>query len=41
MILEETYALSNGVEIPRLGLGTWLVADEDVSQAVKDATRIG
>jgi diketogulonate reductase-like aldo/keto reductase len=41
MILEETYTLANGVEIPKLGLGTWFISDEDVVQAVKDAARIG
>src|SRR3954470_22305362 len=41
MILQETYTLSNGVEIPRLGLGTWLMSNEDVRQAVKDAVRLG
>ena len=41
MILEETYTLSNGVEIPRLGLGTWLISNADVVQAVKDAVTIG
>ena len=41
MILEETYTLSNGVEIPRLGLGTWLISNADVVQAVKDAAAIG
>jgi len=41
MILEETYTLSNGVEIPKLGLGTWLIDDSDVVQAVKDAVAIG
>jgi diketogulonate reductase-like aldo/keto reductase len=41
MILEETYALSNGVEIPKLGLGTWFISDQDVVQAVKDAAEIG
>jgi len=41
MILEETYTLSNGLEIPKLGLGTWFISNEDVVQAVKDATRIG
>jgi len=41
MILNETYTLSNGVEIPRLGLGTWFISDDTVAQAVKDAVTIG
>lgn len=41
MILEETYTLANGVEIPRLGLGTWFISNEDVAQVVKDAAEIG
>ncbi|MDX1612787.1 MAG: aldo/keto reductase [Candidatus Promineifilaceae bacterium] len=41
MILQETYTLANGVEIPKLGLGTWFMSNEDVVQAVKDAARIG
>jgi quercetin dioxygenase-like cupin family protein len=27
MILEEKFTLSNGVEIPKLGLGTWFITD--------------
>jgi len=41
MMLEENYTLSNGVEIPKLGLGTWFINDTDVVQAVKDAVEIG
>ncbi|HZJ60657.1 MAG TPA: aldo/keto reductase, partial [Chitinophagaceae bacterium] len=41
MILEENYSLSNGVEIPKLGLGTWFISNENVVQAVKDAAKIG
>jgi diketogulonate reductase-like aldo/keto reductase len=41
MIFEETYTLSNGVAIPKLGLGTWFISNEDVVQAVKDAASIG
>lgn len=41
MILEETYTLLNGVKIPKLGLGTWFINDNDVVQAVKDAAGIG
>jgi diketogulonate reductase-like aldo/keto reductase len=41
MILEENYSLSNGVEIPKLGLGTWFISNDNVVQAVKDAAKIG
>ncbi len=41
MILEENYTLSNGVTIPKLGLGTWMIKNEDVADAVKKATGIG
>jgi diketogulonate reductase-like aldo/keto reductase len=41
MILEEKYTLANGVEIPKIGLGTWFINDKDVSRAVTDAAKIG
>ena len=41
MILEEKYTLSNGVVIPKLGLGTWFISNENAGQAVKDAAEIG
>ncbi len=41
MILKEKFTLSNGVEIPKLGLGTWFINDKDVVQAVKEAAIIG
>ena len=41
MILEEKYTLSNGVEIPKLGLGTWFIKDENAGPAVKNAVKIG
>lgn len=41
MILKENYTLSNGVEIPKLGLGTWMIENADVTQAVVDAVKIG
>jgi len=41
MILEENYTLSNGVKIPKLGLGTWFISDADSVQAVKDAVNLG
>jgi diketogulonate reductase-like aldo/keto reductase len=41
MILKENYTLSNGVAIPKLGLGTWFINDKDVVQAVKEAAQMG
>jgi diketogulonate reductase-like aldo/keto reductase len=41
VILEETYTLSNGVEIPKLGLGTWFIDNGNAASAVKDAVKIG
>lgn len=41
MILEETFTLANGVEIPKLGLGTWRIADADVARVVREAIEIG
>lgn len=41
MILKETFTLSNGVEIPKLGLGTWMIADDKVAQAVCAAVEVG
>ena len=35
------YTLSNGLEIPKLGLGTWFIDDDAAAQAVRDATAIG
>ena len=41
MILNETYTLSNGVRIPRLGLGTWVMTDEQAENAVVNAVKAG
>ena len=41
MILNETFTLSNGVKIPKLGLGTWEIPNENAAQAVRDAVAIG
>ena len=41
MILNETYTLSNGVHIPKLGLGTWFIPDDQVARAVSDAVALG
>lgn len=35
MMLNETYTLSNGVKIPKLGLGTWFIDDDKAEDAVK------
>ncbi|XAS73980.1 hypothetical protein VUN82_09135 [Micrococcaceae bacterium Sec5.1] len=33
-ILNESYTLSNGIEIPKLGLGTWFIDDDEAAGAV-------
>lgn len=40
-ILNETYTLANGVQIPKLGLGTWFISDKDAAEAVRQAVKIG
>lgn len=40
-MMNETYKLSNGIEIPKLGLGTWLLDDAQTAQAVRDAVSMG
>lgn len=40
-ILEETYTLPGGTEIPRLGLGTWFIDDDKAADAVRTAVEIG
>lgn len=41
MILNETYTLTGGTEIPRLGLGTWCIADDAAADAVRAAIGLG
>ena len=41
MILNETYKMNNGLEIPKLALGTWLIEDNKVAEAVRQAVKIG
>ena len=41
MLLNENYTLSNGVKIPKIGLGTWLIPDGEAAQAVRDAVAMG
>ncbi len=40
-ILNQTYTLSNGVKLPKLGLGTWQMTDEDGYRAVTHALKHG
>jgi len=41
MVIDESYTLKNGVNIPKLGLGTWLISDDKVALAVEQAISIG
>ena len=41
MILQETYKLENGVNIPKLGLGTWCIDNDKAAQAVRTAVTLG
>ncbi len=41
MILDDTYTLSNGVRIPKLGYGTWMIPDGEAARAVSEAIAIG
>lgn len=41
MVLNEKYKLNNGIEIPKLGLGTWMIPDNEVDSAVKSAVKLG
>ena len=40
-ILNETYTLSNGVTVPKLGLGTWFIDNDKAADAVRAAIEIG
>ena len=41
MILKETSTLENGVQIPKLGLGTWFIDDDKAAEAVRAAVKLG
>jgi diketogulonate reductase-like aldo/keto reductase len=41
MILNENYTFANGMTIPKLGLGLWMVEDGKAAQVVRDAVEIG
>ncbi|MFE5777689.1 aldo/keto reductase [Brachybacterium sp. NPDC056505] len=40
-ILDQTYTLAHGVEIPKLGLGTWFIDDDKAAEAVRSAVENG
>lgn len=40
-MLQEKITLSNGVKIPKLGLGTWFIPDDQAAEAVRQAASIG
>lgn len=41
MILKDSYTLPNGVSIPKLGLGTWMIPDDKAAEAVREAVGFG
>ena len=41
MIFKETYKMTNGAEIPKLALGTWLIENDEAAKAVCEAVKIG
>lgn len=41
MILDEKYVIANGVTVPKLGLGTWFIPNEEAADAVREAVKIG
>ncbi|OLS05643.1 2,5-diketo-D-gluconic acid reductase [Lacticaseibacillus casei] len=41
-MLEETYTLTNGVKIPKIGFGTWMIdSDDAAAKAVHEAIDVG
>ena len=41
MILNETYKMNNGINIPKLALGTWFIENDEAAEAVREAVKIG
>ena len=41
MILQETQTLPNGVAVPKIALGTWMIDDDKVGEAVVAAIKLG
>lgn len=40
-MFDKTITLSNGIEIPQLALGTWLIDDDEVADVIKNAVDVG
>jgi diketogulonate reductase-like aldo/keto reductase len=40
-ILNDTYTLANDVTVPKLGLGTWFIGDDQAADAVRAAIELG
>ncbi len=40
-MFNEAYTLTNGIRIPKLGLGTWFIDDDKAAQAVREAVKPG
>ena len=40
-MFDKKITLSNGVEVPQLGLGTWLIKEGDAVDAVRSAIELG
>ena len=40
-MLNETYTLANGVTIPKLGFGTWMIENEQAAEKVRQAIQVG
>lgn len=40
-MLNQMYELYNGIKIPKIGLGTWLIDNENVYEVIKKAVEIG
>ncbi len=40
-MMKETYLLTDGIQIPKLGLGTWFIEDNQAAKAVREAISLG
>lgn len=41
MYSDKTLMLNNGVEVPRIQLGTWLINNDDVRKVIRQAINVG